>query len=438
MMRRHLFIALAACFATLAAGLLAYQWTSLPTTLRIAVGPPGSDDARLVLAAAQHLARERHGIRLRVLPTEGVAASAQAIEDGKAQLAIVRTDVAMPTKAQTVAIMHRDAALLLTTPQTGIAKVSGLWGRNIGILRGNPVDETLLRTILAQYEVPADSVPVVHLAGPSEVEAAFTLNRVDAVLVVGTVTSRAVAETVAAVAQAGGTPPVFVPVGEADAIELRLPAYESLEIVRGTFGGTPPRPAETVETLGVSHRLVALETLDDRVVSELTRLIFAIRPALSTEIPLANRIEGPELSKSAALPIHSGAAAYYEGEIQTFFERYGDWFYVALFGLSILGSGAAAFASRAANRSRARNIALLGELLAIVRSARDARSEDEIDALERRADAILATALAKAGGGGIDSSGVAAFTLGLDQAQRALTERRMILLAHPPLSQAAE
>jgi hypothetical protein len=52
-------------------------------------------------------------------------------------------------------------------------------------------------------------------------------------------------------------------------------------------------------------------------------------------------------------------------------------------------------------------------------------------------------ALAKAGSGGIDNAGVAAFTLGLDQARRAIGERRRILLAQggaeaPELAQAAE
>jgi hypothetical protein len=107
--------------------------------------------------------------------------------------------------------------------------------------------------------------------------------------------------------------------------------------------------------------------------------------------------------------------------------------------LSILGSGVATVASNAAGRARARHIALLSELLAIVRTARDAHTEDELEALEREADVILGTALAKAGGGGLDNAGVAAFTLGLDQARRAIAERRKIVLAlRPPLSQAAE
>jgi NMT1-like family len=257
------------------------------------------------------------------------------------------------------------------------------------------------------------------------------------------VTGRTMTEVVAGATRAAEGSPVFIPINDADAIEQRLPMFESLEVVRGSFGGTPPRPAETIETLGVSHRLVARSTLDDNLVSELTRLIFVARPSLASEVPLANRIEAPDTSKSSTLPVHPGASAYYDGEVQSFFERYGDWFYLAVMVLSIAGSGVAAVASRSASRSRARNMELLRELLSIVRRAHTGQSIEELDALDRQADDILGAALGKAGSGDIDNAGVAAFTLGLDQARRAIGERRRILLAHAaegqePLPHAAE
>jgi TRAP transporter TAXI family solute receptor len=441
-MRREFFIALAISLAVLAGALVVYQWSAAPTTLKVAVGPMGSENTRLVVALQQYVGRERSTVRLRLVLTEGVDASAKAVEDDNADLAIVRTDVAMPVKAQTVAIMHRDAALLMTTPMSGISKVSGLWGRSVGVVRDIPANRALLETILAHYEIPKDSVATVVLAA-NEVEEALSTKRIDAVLAVGTVTGRTMTETVAGVTQAAGGAPVFIPVEEADAIAQRSAKFESLEVVRGSFGGTPPRPASTIETLGVSHRLVAKTSLDDNVVSELTKVLFTARPSLAAEVPLANRIEAPDTAKGSALPVHSGASAYYEGEVQTFFERYGDWFYLAIMVLSIGGSGIAAMASSSANKARAQNMDLLRELLAIVRRAHTGQSIEELDDLDRQADDILGAALAKAGSGGIDNAGVAAFTLGLDQARRAIGERRRILLAQggaeaPELARAAE
>jgi TRAP transporter TAXI family solute receptor len=438
-MRRLFLIAVAACLGLLAFGLFAFQWVSAPTTLRIAVGPMGSDDTRLIVAVMQELAREREAIRLKLVLTDGTAASAAAIEDDTADLAIVRTDVAMPAMGQTVAIMHRDAALMLSTEHKGISKVSGLWGRNIGVLRRQQANTRLLETILGHYEIPRDSITTVRLNSPDEVEDALRSNRIDAVLAVGALGTATLNETVAAAVRAGVGPPVFIPVGEAAAMAQRLPVFEPFEIVRGTFGGSPPRPPETVTTLGVSHRLVAHTKLDENLVSEFTRLLFAMRPGLSKDIPLANRIEQPDTAKGSALPVHPGAAAYYEGQVLTFFERYGDWFYLGVMVVSILGSAAAALASAAGDRSRVRTMALLDQLLRIIQRARVAESEDQLRALETEADQVLATALGKAGRDTMDQTVMVAMFLGLDQARRAIHEQRLILEArHAALPHAAE
>ncbi len=440
-MRRYVPIVLAALLAFVATALLAYQWLGQPTTLRVAVGPSGSEDARLVGAVSQSLARGHEEVRLRPVATSGVADSAEAAERGKADLAVVRSDVGIPARTQTVAILHRDAVLLLAT-DPGLAAVPDLRGKRIGLVRNPAGNARLLAHILEHYEVPADAVTTIPLGDGQEAGQALREGRVDAVMVVSPLTGRTAGEVVAGITKgngiSAGSTPTFIPIGEAAVLARRWPALESVEVARGTFGGTPPRPAETVTTIGVSHRLVAQASLADSVVSELTRLLFVNRPGLAVEVPLANQIEAPDTSKSASLPVHPGAQAYYEGEVESFFERYGDWFYLLVMCVSILGSAAATLVSRAANRSRARDMALLRQLLAIVRASRDVEDELELNDLERQADEILAAALARAGTGAIDNAGVAAFTLGLDQARRAIAERRAILVerqahsAEPP------
>ncbi|TGD98979.1 TAXI family TRAP transporter solute-binding subunit [Methylobacterium nonmethylotrophicum] len=454
-MRRHVPIVLAAILALVATGLLAYQWLGQPTTLRVAVGPAGSEDARLVAAVAQSLARTHEDVRLRLVVTGGVAESASLAEQGKVDLAVVRSDVGIPASTQTVAILHRNAVLLLAA-DPGLAAVPDLRGRRIGIVRNSAGNTRLLGNILEHYDVPAGAVTIVPLGDGQEAGEALRGHRVDAVMVVSPPTGRTAGEVVASIAKGDGNPgdgnsaggtPTFIPIGEAAVLARRWPALESIEIARGTFGGTPPRPVEPITTVGVSHRLVAQAQLSDSAVSELTRLLFVNRPGLAAEVPLANQIEAPDTSKSASLPVHTGAQAYYEGEVESFFDRYGDWFYLIVMCVSILGSAAATLVSRAANRSRARDMALLRQLLAIVRASRDVEDELELTDLDRQADEILAAALARAGAGAIDNAGVAAFTLGLDQARRAIAERRATLQERQaqgiergpdPLSAAAE
>src|SRR3954465_9525601 len=61
-----------------------------PVTLRIAVGPPGSDDQKLIQALAQTFARDKSSVRLAPIATEGAAESIALLKDGKTDLAVAR------------------------------------------------------------------------------------------------------------------------------------------------------------------------------------------------------------------------------------------------------------------------------------------------------------------------------------------------------------
>ena len=138
---------------------------------------------------------------------------------------------------------------------------------------------------------------------------------------------------------------------------------------------------------------MASSKLDDGTAAEVTRLLFAMRPTLSGELSLANRIEAPNTSKSSSLPVHPGAAAYYDGDVQTFLERYSDWIYLLAMMGGILGSAFAGLLSRASARRRRRTMVLLDQLMIIVHRARVAATPAELDALEGEADDVLASAL---------------------------------------------
>ena len=96
--RKMMFITLAGILAIVGTLAGAYYFAMRPVTLRIAVGPANSDDIKVVQALSQAFAQTHGQIRLRPVPTEGAAASAKALADGKADLAIIRGDLAVPEK----------------------------------------------------------------------------------------------------------------------------------------------------------------------------------------------------------------------------------------------------------------------------------------------------------------------------------------------------
>ncbi|MHB8885533.1 MAG: TAXI family TRAP transporter solute-binding subunit [Methylovirgula sp.] len=394
-MRHMIYIWLAAGLGLLALFGLAIYLYERPVVLRVAFAR-GGDDQAILAAAAQKFAHDRDSIRLKLVPVGDVAEAAQLFAQDRADLAVVRTDIAMPTNGQSVLIMRKNLVILIAPGDSKLKNVADLKGHKVGVLHNTPPTGThrepkVLETILAQYDVPLQSVTAVPLA-LDDVRQAVDEKKVDAVLAVGVPDTGTLAKTVRAVTAASQKPPVFIPISEAKAIADRSPYYESADVVRGLFGGLPPRPLETFQTLSVETRLVARSRLKDETVAALTKLLLTVRPILALRIPVANRIEAPSTTRGAALPVHPGAAAYLDDEEESFFDKYSDAIYIGALCLSVLGSAAAALASRMNGRTNESDDVLLVRLLAIIKAAREADPE-ALDALEAEVDNLLAVAL---------------------------------------------
>ena len=141
--RRVAFVSLAGLMAVLGIAAAAYYFALRPVTLKIAVGPANSDDLKVVQTLAQAFNNQRNSqIKLRPLPTDGAVASAQALAEGKADLAIIRGDLEVPKNAQAVATLRKNVAVLWVTPPVKvrgkkappkITKIAQLSGRRCNL-----------------------------------------------------------------------------------------------------------------------------------------------------------------------------------------------------------------------------------------------------------------------------------------------------------------
>jgi TRAP-type uncharacterized transport system substrate-binding protein len=419
-----------AALAIGAAGLAVYLYQR-PTVLRVAV-TRGTDDQAVLSAAAYEFAQAREQVGLKLVLVDSLADSAQAFDDQRVDLAIVRGDIAMPVSGQTVLIMRRNAALLVAPAGADVHAVADLKGRRIGVVQVEPGDRAdnhaLLDAALAQNDVPLASVSRTRLT-LGELPGAIERREIDAVLAIETPGSVNLTETVAAVSQAGRGAPVFIPVAEARAIAQRLPNFESLEVLRGAFGGGTPRPSANFETLGVSTRLIARHSLGNDVVGALTEQLLTAKPSLAAQDPIANRIEAPPTDKGAAPPVHPGTLAYLGDEEQSFFEKYSDFIYIGAMLLSLCGTAIATLAARFNRRQNTDLERILQRLLDIIAAARTALRVEILDELEKEADELLAQALAHDWNHSLSGSRLAATSLGLNQARQAIAERRVVLAA---------
>jgi TRAP transporter TAXI family solute receptor len=418
-----------------------------PATLRIAVGPAGSDDAKVVQTIAQILGRERGNVRLRVIPTEGATQSANAIDNGTADLAVVRGDLSLPKSARAVATLRKNVVVLWALPPRAAPKgvaakgtaakkgpstvaiktVADLAGKRIGIIGKTPANIAVLNIILSQYGVASEKVEIVQF-GVTEAAEAARSDRVDAILTVGPPNSRITADAVAASSKIGAVR--FIEINAADTIVQRHGQYESVEIPAGTFG--TGKPDEPIKTIGFNHHIVARAAVSEVTISAFTKQLFSIRQAVISELPHAASIETPDTDKDAVIPAHPGAAAYVDGEERTFLDRYSDMIWWGLMALSALGSLGAWLASYLRRDERHQYLGLRDRLLEMLSEARLAETLAQLDLMQAEADQILRNTLQAFDHGAIDEGGLSASDIVLQQFHAAVADRRMHLVAAPP------
>jgi TRAP transporter TAXI family solute receptor len=431
--QQTLLIALALVLALIGASAAAYYFAMQPVTLRIAVGPASSDDLKVVQTLTQSFAQTHGYVRLKPVPTDGAVASANALADGKVDLAIIRGDLDVPKYAQAVATLRKNVVVIWVPPAKGRGKKSGakitriaqLAGHRIGVVGRTEANVNLLKLILQQYGVDPGKVEIVQFPA-AEAAQAIRSQKADAYLAAGPVNSKVTAEAIAASSKDGGDP-TFLAIDSAEAIAQNHPAYESEEIPAGAFGGSPARPDDEVKTIGFSHHIVARKGLSETKVATLTRQLFAARQQLMTEFPLAAKIETPDTDKDAVIPAHPGAAAFVDGEEKTFLDKYSDYIWWGLMALSATGSLGAWFAGYLKRDERSNNGHLRERLLEMIAQARRSDSAEELDQLQSEADTILRDTLHCYEDGAIQEGALTAFNIVLEQLHRAIADRKLLL-----------
>lgn len=424
MSRTRLILFSIAC-ALIGCAALATFWYNRPTTVTFAVGPAGSEAAKLVDALRLALQRERSSVRIRLVSSDSPSDSATRIVREDADFAIVRADISFPASAMAVAIWQRNPVILATPADSGIERWTDLPGKTIGVMgRGIGFNIRLVQTVLQEQGVAPNSVRIVEVL-PWESADAFRNHSIQGLVMVGPPASKPVADAMAGlVREAAGGNVRLVPIREAEAIADRVSFLESIDVVPGSFGSNPPRPSETLPTVGVLHYLVARRGLDEAVVSEFTQQLFTLRPALSAQHPVALRIEVPDTEKGSSVQVHPGALAYLTGEQKTFVEKYSDYLYLAIFGLSLGGSALAALAGYLGFGRKETAPSHLPEVLVMLRNARGTDDPEVLDAIAQRADDIFVEAIEASRLPSFDSNQFATLMLALDRLNASIADRR--------------
>jgi uncharacterized protein len=276
--------------------------------VRLVSGPAGGGFLPLGEQFVEALNQRMRGVRIRMIRSYGAVSNIRAIQQGEAEIAFTFADVAyMAYSGQLAHDLQpfdqlRGIAVLQVTPIALVARAGlpikgpqDLRGRRVGVgpaLSGTAVTASL---ILHAYGLDEKTVSVETL-GFQEAAARLLDGSLDAMF--DNAISRS--ESLKQAADAGAR---FVPIEGPPADRLRrdYPFLTVALIPRELYGSS-------VHTIGVDGLFICRSDLDDIVVYELTKELFASLKSLGRG---ALRLMDVEQAPATPLPLHPGAARYY-------------------------------------------------------------------------------------------------------------------------------
>jgi TRAP transporter TAXI family solute receptor len=413
--------------------LLGYRYFTRPVTLSVAVGSLDGEAAQAVSALASRLVSDNAPVRLKVIDSGTALEAAKAFSTGKADLAVVRGDVGDLSQAQAVVVVSRIVLLIVAPPGSAIDSIDKLKGRRVGVI-GSDTNAKIIDVLSKEYGLDREKV-FKDIALP-DVRRALQSKEVSALLLVIPLAEKYLSLLRGFFQQNPKSSPVLIPIESAGAIAEAERAYESFDVPKGTLRAAPPVPEDDLTTLRTSLYLVANKKLSSDLIATLTQTIMRERRELMGEQPLFAQITTPSTDADAYLPLHPGAAAFYNGTQQSFMDEYSNWIYLtpmALGGAATLLAAVWKFLGLGKRASEGP----LDSLYALGRRIRKAATEAELSDIEEEIDGILNAQRAKSAQG--DDSAVDATTLNVaaHRLEGLIHDRRSVLSKRPGVASAA-
>ena len=415
-----------AAAAVITGGWLVYRQFAKPVYLTVAVGSIDGEALSLTSAIAARLVASNAHTRLKVVDSVTSAGASQLLSSGTADLAIVRGDTSGLADARSVLLLTHGVVLIMAPSDASAGALGDLRDAIIGVVGGG-INKPVVDALKQVYQFDRANVRFQDVA-VTEGASALSSKQVQALLAVMPVTEKYLAKVRQFFQHAGakGAAPKLIEIESAGAVANVAQYYESYDIPKGTLRGAPPIPSDDLTSLRVSFFLVANKSVDADTITDLTQSLVDVRRDLLSQYPILAQAAGPSTDANALIPIHPGAATYYNGTQQSFLDKYNDKLYYASLLLGSLIS--VILAAWRFAKSGIGSKSMLEPLYALGNEIRNARSESELDETERRIDDILKAELARnANGEGADSNEMAALGLAAQRLHHLMQQRRTVL-----------
>ena len=388
-----------------------------PVVLVIAAGQTDQDEKKVVQLLVDTLAKERTGVRLVPLWTAGFSESAAALSAGKADLAVIRSDVDVGRGASSLVSLRKFYPVVFTNESTKITRISDLRGKRIGVGGQGELNRILLRQILSHRGLMEQDYSLVQLKLGEQADYA-SQGKIDAFFSVSAGRTQSNPGFNDNLRNAWGDKFVVVTLDDAAALALRFRGVETGEIVKGFFGGDPPKPEEAVETITLSNRMVASDKVSLNAAVALTKTLFSLRDQRQLEVPEVLAIAAPSRDVPT-LPVHPGTVQLLDGVYQDFLDRYINHLFIALMSLGAFGSAVTSINARRRRGQRERAVEDLHSLLGLC--DRIAQQDDSLQARQhlREVDTIFQRNMIACAQGHVSSGALVAIQAAVNRCHRA-------------------
>ena len=402
-------------------------WLRNSETLIFAVGDAKSLEARFAAKLAAVLKNNSSRLRLKIVPNADSAKALAQFDHRKADLAVLRTDAKVPSRARALAILEHDVLLLISPGNKKIKSLAELKKKKIAVLADGDNSVAFLRNILEIQDGSEGSR--LQMAPPNS-----TFDRLFAPGGYGAVIAMAHASTIIKDksyeqnARRGGF--TLNAIDAAKALVRKNPGISEETLATGTLSSSPVIPAEDLDTIGLQWLLVAQSRMSTTTAGDLARTIYENKAELALEDGFASRIEPADVDKDAFIVAHQGAAEYINDDTKSFMDRYSDLLYLGIAALGVIGSIFAGIYTKITRVAPEKASELATAILDIGERIEHANSLDALEALQDELEGILRGAVIGLRDGTISSDGLDTFKLGYEFVRDEIGMRRDHLKRH--------
>lgn len=397
-------------------------------TLTFAVGDANSEEARFAAKLADVLKTNASRLKIKVVNNPDNAKAIAQFERRQADLAILRTDGKVPTRARTMAILEHDLVLLLGPGNKKIKSLGELKKKKIAVAAQSDSALAFVRSILDLPDGSEAAARVQMAPQGATLDKLLAPGGYGAVVAIVHASKAVRDKAYEQVARRGGF--TLNAIDEVKVLSRKFPGISEETLSAGTLSSAPEIPDDDLDTIGLEWLLVTQSRMAASTAGELARTIYENKSGLGLDNGFATRIEPASTDKDAFVMAHPGAADYINDDTKSFMDKYSDVMYLGAGALSVIGSIFAAIYTKITRIAPEKASELSTAILDIGERIEHAHSLDELESLQDELESILRGAVVGLRDGTISMDGLDTFKLGYEFVRDDIGMRRDYLKRH--------